>query len=96
MSNFFKNHKAQIIKLAIMLLILAAISIISLLVLEAFGVVYYSEDGMHINPEPFDEFRNSWYSWIIFILIKIATSFLLCFIPGSSMAYVLLAQVSEF
>lgn len=93
MIKFLKNYKSQIIKLTIMLVILVALSIISLVALESFGVIYHNEEGLQINAELFDSFRNSWYSWIVLILIKIASTILLCFIPGISMAYVLLTQV---
>ena len=74
------------------LLIILAISVISLLVLQAFGVIYYDDDGMKLNNELFDDFISSWYGWVILILIQVVVTSLLCFIPGASMAFILLIQ----
>ena len=90
--NFFKNNKKKLISVAIVLLIILAISVISLLVLQAFGVIYYDDDGMKLNNELFDNFISSWYGWVILILIQVVITSLLCFIPGASMAFILLIQ----
>jgi len=90
--NFLKNNKKKLISIAIVLLIILAISVISLLVLQAFGVIYYDDDGMKLNNELFDDFLSSWYGWVILILIQVVITSLLCFIPGASMAFILLIQ----
>ena len=92
MLNFLKTRKAQIIKLSIMLFVLIAISVASMLILQSFGIIYYNEDGMQINMEIFDSFRSSWYSWLILLSLQVIVTTLLCFIPGASMAFILLIQ----
>lgn len=70
---------------------LVVISVISLLLLIAFDIIYF-EDGFNFNTELFDDFSSSWYGWIILILLQIIITSLLCFIPGISMAFILLLQ----
>ena len=84
-----------IINIAFIVAILLAISIITLLILTAFGVVSF-EDGIVFNPKLFDSFKNSWYGWIIFILFQTILTILLSPIPGVSMALIILCtQVYE-
>ena len=90
--NFFKNNKKKLLTLAIVLAFLIAISVVSMLVLQAFGVIYYDDDGMKLNTELFDRFISSWYGWVILILLQVLITSLLCFIPGASMAFILLIQ----
>lgn len=90
--NFFRNNKKKLITIAIVLAFLVALSIISMLVLQAFGVIYYDDDGMKLNNELFNNFINSWYGWVILLLLQVAITSLLCFIPGASMAFILLIQ----
>lgn len=91
MKEFFKKNKVKIIEILIMIAILVIISVASMLILRAFGVIYY-DDGMKINTELFNSFKNSWYGSIIIILIQVIVTNLLCFIPGASMAFILLLQ----
>ncbi len=91
-ANFFKENKKKLISIALTLAILVAISVVALLLLQAFGVIYYDEDGMSLNNDLFDNFINSWYGWVILILLQVLITSLLCFIPGASMAFILLIQ----
>lgn len=89
--SFFERNKKGIFNLFIMLLSVIAISVVSFILLMAFGIVNF-DDGMQFNLEVFDSFRNSWYGWIIFILLQTVLSMLLCAIPGAAMAFILLSQ----
>ena len=91
-ANFFKENKKKLISIALTLAILIAISVVALLILEACGVIYYGDDGMSLNTDLFDNFINSWYGWLILILLQVVITSLLCFIPGASMAFILLIQ----
>lgn len=89
--NFFFKNKKKILSLLLTVFIFFAISVISMLLFMAFGIMYF-EDGMQINFEIFNSFRNSWYGSIIFILMQTVFTILLCFIPGTSMAFIILSQ----
>ncbi len=89
--TFFKEHKKQLIDIAATLITLLIISVITFLILLACEVVYF-DDGMKFNTELFDSFKTSWYGWIIFMLLHMSLSILLCVIPGASMAFILLSQ----
>lgn len=91
MKNFLKKRKKQLINLLILIAVLAVVSVVSMLLLQAFGVIYF-DDGMHLNTEMFDRFKSSWYGWVIIILLQILITGLLCFIPGTSMAFIVLIQ----
>ena len=89
--DFFKKNKAVIFKFALMLLTVVMISTITFLLLMAFGVVYFDE-GIQFNTHVFEAFRDSWYGWIIFILLHTVLSMLMCIMPGASMAFILLSK----
>lgn len=72
-----------------MLASLVAISIVAMLILNAFGIVYF-DDGLQINGTLFNSFKNAWYGWLIILLIQVAVTSLLSFIPGTSMAFIML------
>lgn len=91
MKEFWNKYKKKILEILIIVGVLILISFISMILLRAFGVIYY-DDGMKINTELFDSFKNSWYGSIIIILIQVIITNLLCFIPGASMAFILLLQ----
>jgi uncharacterized membrane protein YdjX (TVP38/TMEM64 family) len=64
-----------------------------LLLLSAFGIVYFDDGDLQFNVELFDRFKNSWYGWVIIIVIQAVITNLLCFVPGVSMACIMLVQV---
>ena len=88
---FLKKEKKGIINILITIAAFVLLSVIAMLLLMAFDVIYF-EDGMHFNIELFDSFRSSWYGWIIFILSQTVLSILLCVIPGAAMAFIFLSQ----
>ncbi len=91
MIEFFKKNKKLIVNIIILLLIFLLISLISLFVLWAFDIVYF-DDGINMNIELFDRFKNSWYGSLIVLLVQVVLTTLLCFVPGFSMAFILLVQ----
>ncbi len=93
MKDFFKKYKKPIIDIAITIAILIALSVASMLVLMACGIIYFDEEGaMKFHFEMFYSFKSAWYGWIIFILIQTVLSILLCVIPGAAMAFIILTQ----
>ena len=91
MKQFFVKNKKKILSGLFLIVIVATITVLSLLILQTFGIVYY-EDGIKVNQELFNSFKNSWYGWLIIILIQIGVTTLLSFIPGTSMAFILVLQ----
>ena len=91
MKNFLIKYKSQIIKLSIMLLAVVLISVISMLLMISFGLIYF-DDGIQLNMELFESFGNSWYGGIMIIIIQVIVTTLLCFIPGASMTFIILIQ----
>ena len=89
--DFLKRNKAAIFKFGVMLLTVVLISAVTFLLLMAFGIVHF-DDGMHFNIEVFEAFRDSWYGWIIVILLQTILSMLMCIVPGASMAFILLSK----
>ncbi|MBQ9709872.1 MAG: VTT domain-containing protein [Clostridia bacterium] len=91
MKEFFKRNKVNIIKALIMLATMVAISCIFLLVLYLFDIVYF-DDGVKFNTAMFDSFKGRWYGWILIMLFQVLFTSLLSFIPGASMAFILVIQ----
>ena len=92
MKNFFVRNKKALIYFALILLLIVALSFASVFILRATGVIYLDGEEMTFNVELFDDFKSSWYGWIVFILLQTVLSMLLCVIPGASMAFILLSQ----
>ncbi len=74
-----------------MLLIFLSISLISAVLLYLFGVIYYDE-GIQINKELFAYFSTTWYGCLVIILAQVIITSLLSFVPGASMAFIMLLQ----
>ena len=87
--NFVADNYRKIINILLVVAVLIALSIGALLLLSAFDIVYY-QDGVQINEHLFDQFLNTWYSWIVIILVQVLVTTLLCFVPGASMGFIIL------
>ena len=93
MVAFFRKNKKTIINTIILLLIFLIISFVSLLILQAFGVVCYDDGELQINAEMFDKFKTSWYGNLIILAAQVVLTTFLCFVPAFSMAFIMLIQV---
>ena len=91
MGEFIKSKAKSIIKILAVLASFVAISLLSAIILTVFGIIYF-EDGIKLNIELFNSFKNSWYGWVIIILLQVLITTLLSFIPGTSMAFIILVQ----
>ena len=89
--GFWERNKKKIVSVLVMVASVVALSVVALLILWAFGIVYF-DDGLQINAELFDSFKNAWYGWLIVLAIEVLITTVLCFIPGVSMAFILLLQ----
>ena len=81
----------KIVKILSILLIFFMISVVATLLLGLFGVIYY-DDGIQINKALFDAFKTTWYGCIIIIIAQVVITSLLSFVPGASMAFIMLLQ----
>ena len=90
LKGFFKKHE-KLTKILLTLLIFVFISLFSTLLLSLFGIIYF-DDGIQINRELFDAFKNTWYGYIIVVLAQIIITSLLSFVPGASMAFIILVK----
>ncbi len=79
-------------KVLFLILILVAISALSMLILYLCGVIYFDADGMQINRELFTQFSGKWYGFIIVISAQVIITSLLSFVPGASMAFIILLK----
>ena len=91
MKKFLQKNKKRILNVSLLLLSFIALSLVAMLLLMAFNVVYF-DDGVQFNAELFSSFKNSWAGWLSFIGIQVLVTTLLCFIPGTSMTFILLSQ----
>lgn len=87
----FVNKHQRLAKILLIVAIFAAISLISTLILSLTGVIYF-DDGIQINQELFDHFKTTWYGYVLIVLIQIAITSFLSFVPGISMAFIVLLQ----
>lgn len=89
--DLLKNNSKKIIRILLMLLIFFLISLVSAVLLYLFGVIYYDE-GIQINKELFSYFSTTWYGCIVIILAQVIITSLLSFVPGASMAFIILLE----
>ena len=64
MKKWFSKYKNTILKLFILILIAAGISVLSAFILYLFGVISF-QDGLHFNEDLFKSFSTSWYGALI-------------------------------
>ena len=91
MKQFFKNHGKKILELLALLAIVFVLSVVIALILYAVGIIGF-DDGITINREFFDKQQGAPYGTLVILGIQIAVTTLLCFIPGVSMAFIVLIQ----
>ncbi len=89
MLNFLKKHKKEIIRLAIFFACLILLSFLILGILMLTKVVTY-DDGFHFNQAIFDSLENSPWLYIVFLLLQIVITTLLCFGPGVTLMFIML------
>lgn len=90
MKEFIKKHE-KFFKILSTLLIFVLISVISTVILYLCGIIYYDE-GIQINKALFDAVKNTWYGYIIVVVAQIVITSLLSFVPGASMAFIILLK----
>ena len=91
MKNFLVKYKKAIINGLLTLLIFVGISVIAMLILWACGVIYF-DDGMQFNIHIFDAIKSSWLVAVIFIVLQMICTTVLCFLPGTTMMFIVLGQ----
>lgn len=91
MGDFLAKNKKRILSTLLIILIFVLVSLASLLLLCKLNIVTF-EDGISINADLFDDFITSWYGGALILAIQVIITTLLCFIPGVSMAFILLER----
>ena len=81
----------KLVKILTTILIFLGISVVSMVILYLCGIIYYDE-GIQINQALFDSFKSTWYGVIIIIIAQVVITSLLSFVPGASMAFIMLLQ----
>lgn len=91
MKKFWINNKERILKIIGIIIILQVLSLICMLLLYLFGIIYF-DDGIKLNVELFNRFKESWYGGFVLVGIQVVVTIMLSFIPGTSMACIILMQ----
>ena len=81
----------KLCKLIALLVILILFSFLCEMILGALGIIYY-DNGLRLNTTYFDAFGTTWYGFFIVIAIQVLITSLLSFVPGASMAFIMLLQ----
>ena len=83
--------KNKIIKILLAILVLFLVSLVSTAILYISGVIYF-DDGIKLNYSLFETLTTTWYGCLLMIGIQVVITSLLSFIPGASMAFIILIQ----
>lgn len=84
-----KKYKSQIIKIAVLLLVLIAISGLVFGILVWTNVIQF-DNGIVINQELFIGIKGEWWFYLVFFIIQITFTILLTFMPLGSMMFIVL------
>lgn len=87
----FAKKYEKVTRILLMLAIFLLISVFSALLLYLFDVIYY-DDGIQINRDLFVYFSTTWYGCIVIVIAQVIITSLLSFVPGASMAFIILLQ----
>lgn len=88
--DFLVKYKSKILKMLLAIASLLVISLLAVLILFALKVIYF-DSGIKFNIEIFSKFTNTWYGYLLYILLQCIITSLLSFVPGVSMAYIVLS-----
>ena len=91
MKKFFKKYE-KLAKILLILLLCFLVSLVSALILNLAGIINIEGTEITLNQKMFDSFKNTWYGCIFVILLQIVITSLLSFVPGVSMAFIMLVQ----
>jgi len=83
-----KNKKQLLFKVLLLIGIIAAVTGIVLGILLGTGVIKY-DNGFVFNTELFNSVKNEIWFRFVFILIQVAITTLLCFVPATSMMFII-------
>jgi len=92
MKAFLKKHKSQIIKLLLALVVYIVIGLVVVGILALCGVVRFENGSMSFNTELFASFRDSWYGWLVFLIMQCVLTTLLCVLPGTTVMFIALSM----
>jgi uncharacterized membrane protein YdjX (TVP38/TMEM64 family) len=90
-NEFLRRYKKAIINLLLTLAVMILLTAVIAVVLILCGILYY-DDGVRINVNIFDSFRNSWLCGLLFIVFQVIITTVLCFLPGTTMTFIVLGQ----
>ncbi len=90
MREFFKRNGKKLLRGLAAVGVIVAVSLVAYLILLAAGVIYH-DDGMKFNRALIDAFTSSALGAVIFIAFQVVVTVLLCAIPGTNMAFILVA-----
>jgi uncharacterized membrane protein YdjX (TVP38/TMEM64 family) len=91
MKKFFKKYE-KIVKILLILLIFFLVSVLSSAILSLMGIIYFENGEVQLNQALFDSFKTTWYGCVFVILLQVLITSLLSFVPGTSMAFIMLVQ----
>ena len=91
MKEFLRRNKRLITRSLLTLAILMLFSVFAAILLIAFDVLYY-DGGIQFNIHIFDAFTSSWVGVLLFLILQIICTTVLCFLPGTTMMFIVLGQ----
>ncbi len=91
MKEFLRKNKRLITRSLLTLAILVLFSALAAILLVAFDVLYY-DGGIQFNIHIFDKFASSWVGIILFFVLQVICTTVLCFLPGTTMMFIVLGQ----
>lgn len=89
---FLSKYKKQIKQLIIILIVCIILSLLAFLILYLTNVITFN-DGFKFNETLFKNLTNNWYGYLIFYVLQVVLTIVLCFAPGGTTTFIALAVV---
>ncbi len=91
--DFIKKYKRALLELLLLIGTLVVVSCLIIIVLWACGIVTFS-GGFSFNSEKFEVLSTAWYGYLLFYVIHVIGTLLLCFAPIGTLAFLTLGLVA--
>ncbi len=89
--EFLTRYRKALFNLLLTLAVLVLFSALMTFVLILCGVLYY-DGGVQFNIHIFDLLKSSWLGGLLFIVLQVICTTVLCFLPGTTMMFIVLGQ----
>ena len=87
--EFCKKYKKALMHLLVLLVVAILLSGLVFLILFLTDVLQITSNGLQFNLPLFETIKDQWWSYLLYFLLQVVLTVVLCFVPGTSMAFIM-------